>query len=112
MESTTCFRLDLAAPKLAEDIERLNRVDVEGILKGAFPVCESIQDNDMERWHLTRAGQLVRQTGLAGDRYYVWPLDEGLDFLDGFADEEVMVKVKSHLTDGGIEIPQRPALRM
>lgn len=106
------FRLDPAAPKLAENIKRLNRVDVEGILKGSFPVCESIQDNDMERWHLTRAGQLIRQTGVAGDRYYVWPLDEGLDVLEGLAAEEAMLKVKSHLTDGGIELPQRLSPRM
>lgn len=100
------FRIDESAPRLPDDLERLTRADVEQILTGSFPICESIQDNDMERWHLTRAGQLVRQTGVAGDRYYVWPMDEGFDFLDGFAADEVMAKVRSLLSEAGIAHPE------
>jgi hypothetical protein len=89
--------LDASAPVLDDDCELLNGTDVAGILVGAFEICESIQDNDIERWSLTKAGQFVRECGQDGGRFYVWPENEALDFLDGMVVDEVMNAVRAAL---------------
>lgn len=107
------LRVDLGAPKLPDDAsQRLTQGQISGILAGAHLIHEHISDNDMERWLLTKAGQFVRQTGVDGSRYYVWPHNEAFDFLDGLATDDEMEKVRSALSDAGIDLPHNPSLRM
>jgi hypothetical protein len=61
-------------------------------LPGAQFICESLQDNDMERWMLTEGGQFLRQTGKA---LYVTDAEYALDFLAGFCDDRVMEQLVS-----------------
>jgi hypothetical protein len=103
------FRIDPQAEKLPEDQERKTYSQVKPILKGAQPVYESIQDNDMERWLLTLGGQFLRQTGIDGGRYFVVPPAEAYDFIRGFASDEVLEAVSETLMHHGIEFT--PALR-
>jgi hypothetical protein len=104
------FQIDPHADKLPDDQTRLSFDEVKSILKGAQPICESIQDNDMERWMLTRGGQFLRQTGVDGSRYYIVPSAEAHDFLSGVASEEVIEAVSETLTRHGIEFARGPAL--
>lgn len=106
------FRVDLSAPTMPDDTQRLTRPQVEGILAGAHLIHEHFSDNDMERWLLTRAGQFIRQTGVDGGRYHVWPHEEAFDCLAGIATDDEMNKVRDVLSEAGIEIPQHPTLRM
>lgn len=101
----TDFRIDATAPTLPEDIERRNAADVEGILAGAHEICSLNADNDTDAWFLTRGGQFVRRTGEAADRFYIWPINEAFDFLDGIVADDAWDKVKSLLHDAGIALP-------
>lgn len=99
------FEIDPKAPVLAEDIELMNGMDVADIMVGASLICETIQDNDIDRWSLTRAGQFVRETGEDGGRFYVWPKDEAIDYLDGMVVDEVMDAVKAAVADRQVSAP-------
>jgi hypothetical protein len=101
------FRIDTAAPKLPENIERLDGIVVQKIMDGAMEICASIQDNDSDIWHLTRAGQFVRTTGEDADRFFVWPIGEAFDYLDGMVADDKWTEVKSLLEAAGIALPPR-----
>lgn len=99
------FRIDTAAPRLPDDIERLTAVDVEGILAGAHEICSTEADNDTDTWFLTRAGQFVRRTGEGADRFYVWPIDEAFDFLGDLVEAEAWSRVTALLEEASITLP-------
>ena len=84
--------LDERAPRMTANFQILDGHDVAHIIDGAALICEIDSDNDLERWSLTRAGQIVRQT-LKG--FYVVPENEALDHLDGMASEDVMESLRN-----------------
>lgn len=88
-------KFDSSAPRYDATTERSSFEDVAHVMKGATEICETIQDNDSERWSVTKAGQLVRQTGEDLDRYYVFERDDqdAIDMLVGMADDEALAKV-------------------
>lgn len=89
------FQIDRTKPTLPETGERSDRFGVAPILDGAAEICSSRGDEDSEIWHLTSAGQFVRQTGVDEDRFYVVPAPEALEFLQDFADDDVMEDLRS-----------------
>ena len=106
------FRIDPNAAKMPDDYERLTREQVAPLLKGSQFICESIQDNDMERWALSQGGQFVRQTGLEGTRFYVVPPAEAYDTLNGWVEERVMDDLRAALDKHGIEYQKGAAYAM
>ena len=89
------FTVDAAAPRMSEDYELLSRVEVASILEGAQLICESVEDDDVERWLLTRGGQFVRNTGEDANRFYVVPPEEAWDYLNDWCDDDVLAEVRA-----------------
>lgn len=82
------FETDINAPRIeVDEIRELSNEEAATLLDGARDVCESIQDNDMEKWSYSLGGQFIRQTGKAT---YVTDAAYAFEFLDGFCDEKVM----------------------
>lgn len=85
------YRISRSAPRVEADGTRpLDEREQRLLLPGARLVCESVQDNDLERWMLTEGGQFIRET--ARDIYLVGPA-EALEMLAGFCDDDVMEKL-------------------
>lgn len=84
------FVIDPTAPRLKADYERSSFADVAPILDGLQEIWSTDQDNDAERWSLTAAGQVLRQTGLELDRYYVVPRKEAIDYLTDLLEPHVL----------------------
>jgi len=99
------FRIDRTAPRLPEFMERLASWNVKAILDGSIEICSTIENNDSDIWHLTKAGQFVRQTGIDADRFYVWPIGEAFEYLDGMVEERQWARVTTLLQEAGIELP-------
>ena len=90
------FKVNRAAPRIDigdEDVRLLEGRDRENLLGGAAEICESVQDNDAERWFLSEGGQFLRVTGLDAERCYVTSPAYALDMLAGFCDDAVMEKL-------------------
>lgn len=94
-------------PRLSEDNELLSILEVCEIIQGAKVLCESVEDNDIERWYLTRGLQFVRETGVSGGRFYVVPAHEAGRMLDGFIDDGILQNLRS---SGLLEMAPAPAL--
>lgn len=65
----------------------LDAEEAEFLLEDADFICESIQDNDAERWWLTRNGQIVRITGLDKERIRVVDPIDARDMLLGWVED-------------------------
>ncbi len=89
------FSVDPSAPRMEADYELRPRWEVANIMEGAQLICESVEDNDVERWLLTRGGQFVRNTGEDGDRFYVVPPVDAWLHLDGWCEDDVLADVKA-----------------
>jgi len=73
-----------------------SREEVARILEGEQHICERIENDDVERWSLTRGGQfVVRSTGEDGDRFYVVPPADAWGELDGRCDGDVLAEVQA-----------------
>lgn len=99
------FEISRSAPRVeVENIRPLEKHEHGVLLQGARLVCESIQDNDMERWMLTEGGQFIRQT--AKD-VYVTDAAFAMDYLAGFCDDDVMEQlVAANAFEGAIRVPK------
>jgi len=99
------FEISRSAPRVqVEGVRPLEKNERGILLQGARLVCESIQDNDMERWMLTEGGQFIRQTG---KDVYVTDAAFALEFLPGFCDDEVMEQlVAANAFEGAISVPK------
>lgn len=99
------FEISRSAPTVeVEEIRALTDEEAKLLAPNARLVCESIQDNDMERWTFTEGGQFLRQTGRS---LYVTDAAYALEFLAGFCDDEVMEKlVAANAFKGAVALPQ------
>lgn len=86
----TDFSFNTSNRQVEETVERMNRGDVIGVLQDARFICGSDEDNDVERWYFTRGGQFLRETGDGGGRFYYKTPAEALEYLTGFAADEVL----------------------
>lgn len=82
------FEIDADANRAAEDPQRHAHSDLAHVLGDARFICESVEDNDLERWFLTMGGQFIRETGMGGGRYYVIPADEAEQMLTSLGVED------------------------
>lgn len=99
------FEISRSATRVeVEEIRPLDSKEQGLLLPGARLICESILDNDMERWMLTEGGQFIRQTGSG---IYVTDSAYAMEFLAGFCDDEVMEKlVAVNAFSGSVELPK------
>lgn len=88
---------DPSAPTESRTDQRLDSSAVAGVMAGAKLICSTEQDNDSEFFYLTRAGQVVRVTGLDQDRFYVYDRDDhtAKDMLVSLADDTALAMVWS-----------------
>lgn len=85
------FMIDRTAPTVeVEEIRLLTAEEQATLLPTSMPICESIEDNDSERWRLTEGGQFIRRTGVDGERVYVTDAAYAQEYLTGFCAEEIM----------------------
>ena len=64
--------------------------DVRHALAGAATLYEHESDNDTEAMFITAAGQYVRRTGEAADRYVVLDREDAREIASGYMDQEDM----------------------
>lgn len=85
------FMIDRTAPRVEVDEIRLLTDDEQAMLMPtSMPICESIEDNDSERWRLTEGGQFIRRTGIDGERVYVTDAVYAQEYLTNFCADEIM----------------------
>ena len=85
----TGFGADPDAPRLeGVDGQLLTYLQARPLVQDSRFLCETVQDNDIERWRLSLGGQFVRETGASGGRFYVVPPDEARDMLEGMGLED------------------------
>ena len=91
----TDFSFDVSLRQIEPTTERMNRGDVIGVLHDARFICGTEEDNDVEKWYLTRGGQFIRETGDGGGRFYYKTPEEALEYLTGFAAEEALEDLRA-----------------
>ena len=85
------FTIDRSAPTVeVEEIRLLTEDEQALLLPTSTMICESLEDNDSERWRLTQAGQFIRRTGVDGERVYVTDAVFAHEYLEGFCADDVM----------------------
>lgn len=65
------------------------------LLSGTTLICESIEDNDSERWLLTEGGQFLRQTGVGFGKTYIADPAFAKEMLESMVEDKTFAALQA-----------------